>query len=171
VDTEGRPIPNLELSVVSGQSLGKSIPTTSDAEGYFVVDGVPTGYLNFLAHAPEKLAISGVLLRPGSDAEVVLRADWGDEALRGRVVDVAGRPLAGAEVELSWSHVSEGSAGRSNRSAVTDASGSFEFRRLGDGIHRLEVRAPGHQELQLDYEVTPQSPGVEVQLEPVRGAG
>jgi hypothetical protein len=171
VDTEGRPIPNLELSVVSGQALGKALPTTSDAEGYFVVDGVPTGYLNFLAHAPEKLAISGVRLSPGSDAEVVLRADWGDEALRGRVVDEAGRPLAGAEVELSWSHVSEGSAGRSNRSAVTDASGSFEFRRLGDGIHRLDVRAPGHQEVQLDYEVTPQSPGVEVQLEPVRGAG
>jgi hypothetical protein len=171
VDPKGRPIPKLGLSVVSGQALARSLPTTSDADGYFVVDDVPTGHLSFLASAPEKLVMSGVLLSSGSDAEVVVRADWGEQELRGRVVDEGGRPLAGAEVELWWSHVSEGSTGRSKRSTVTDASGSFEFRRLGDGIHRLDVRAPGHRELQLDHEVTPGSPGVEVRLEAEREAG
>jgi hypothetical protein len=171
VDPGGRPIPNLVFSVVSGQALGRSLQAKSDAEGYFVVDDVPTGQLNFLASAPEKLVIGGFLLAPGSNGDVLLRADWGDAKLLGRVVGDEGRPLGGAEVELSWSHVSEGVSGRSNRSTLTDAKGSFEFRRLGAGIHRLEVRAPGHQEVQLDYEVTPQSPGVEVQLEPMREAG
>jgi hypothetical protein len=171
VDPEGRPIPNLAFSVVSGQALRGSLQAKSDAEGRFVVDDVPTGHLSFLASAPEKLAIGGFRLLPGSDGDVLLRADWGDSKLFGRVVDAGGRPLSGAEVELSWSHVSEGATGRTNRSALTDAKGAFEFRRVAAGIHRLEVRAPGQLEVQLDYDVTPQSPGVEVQLEPMREAG
>jgi hypothetical protein len=171
VDPEGHPIPDLAFSVVSGQALGRSLPAKSDAKGYFVVDDVPTGHLSFRASAPEQLVIGGARLSPGSDGDVLLRADWGDGDLVGRVVGDGGRPLGGAEVELSWSHVSEGVSGRSNRSTLSDASGAFEFRRLGAGIHRLEVRAPGHREVQLDYQVTPQSPGVEVQLEPMREAG
>lgn len=171
VDPEGRPIPNLAFSVVSGQALGRSLQAESDAAGYFVVDDVPTGHLSFLASATERLAISGFTLPPQSGGDVLLRADWGDGDLVGRVVDAGGRPLGGAEVELSWSHVSDGASGRSNRSTLTDANGAFEFRRLGHGIHRLEVRAPGHREVQLDYQVTPQSPGVEVRLEPLREAG
>lgn len=171
VDTEGRPIPNLAFSVVSGQALGRSLQTTSDAEGYFVLDDIPTGHLFFLASAPEKLVISGFALSPGFAGEALLRADWGDGDIVGRVVDDSGRPLGGAEVELSWSHVSEGPSGRSSRSTLTDASGSFEFRRLGSGIHGLDVRAPGYREVRVDYEVTPQSPGLEVQLEPIREGG
>jgi hypothetical protein len=171
VDPEGRPIPNLAFSVVSGQARGRSFQARSDAEGYFVVDDVPTGLLSFQATAPEKLLIRGFRLSPGSDGNVLLRADWGDAKLLGRVVDDGGRPLGGAEVGLSWSHVTEGLSGRTSRSTLSDASGAFEFRRLGPGIHRLEVHAPGHQGVKLDYEVTPQSPRVEVQLEPAQEAG
>lgn len=171
VDAEGRPIPDLPLSVVSGQALRRSLPTTTDAEGHFVVDEVPTGHLIFLANVPERVVIGGVMVAPGSDPEVLLRVDWGDQELFGRVVDEEGRPLEGVELELSWSHVSEGVSGRSNRSTATDAQGNFAFRRLADGIHQLDVRAPGYREVQLDYEVTSQSPGLELELEPAREEG
>jgi hypothetical protein len=172
VDAGGRPIPNLELSIVSGQAQARSFAIRTDADGRFRADGVPTGHLSFLTSAPESLVVGGILLRPGGEADVLLRADWGDGALRGRVVGAGGRPLGGAEVELSWSYASEeGPAARTNRTLVTDPSGSFEFRRLGDGIHQLDVRAPGHREVQLDYQVAPDSPGVEVELEPLREAG
>ena len=171
VDPEGHPIPNLTFTVVSGQALGMPLPAKSDERGYFVVNDVPTGNLSFLASAPERLVISGARLAPGSDGDVLLRADWGDGNLVGRVVEDGGRPLAGAEVELSWSHLTDGVSGRSNRSALTAANGSFEFRHLGAGIHHLEVRAPGHREVQLETEVAAEAPGIEVQLEKMREAG
>jgi hypothetical protein len=166
VDVEGDPIAGLELTVVSGQALGRTLATATDDEGRFELADVPTGHLSFAAKPPESLVLGGVLVSPGSDAELLLRADWGEHALRGRVLGADGRPLGGAEVELSWSHAGEGSRGRSVRSAVTDASGAFEFGRLGAGIHRIDVRAAGHRELAVDYEVSARSPGLELALEP-----
>lgn len=172
VDVTGNPIPGLDLAVVSGQALGRTLATATDADGYFELENVPSGHLTFRASAPEPFDLGGVLVRPDSPpSELLLRADWGEQTLRGRVLDAGGRPLRGAEVELSWSHVGEGSGGRSVRSAVTDAGGSFEFRRLGTGIHQVEVRAAGHRDVRLDYEVTPRSPGLELQLEPANEPG
>src|SRR5262245_27328530 len=140
VDTQGRPIPDLALSVVSGQAMRRTLQTRSDEEGQFVLDDVPSGFLSFSTPPPEGLVISGVALGPDPGGVVLLRADWRDGELRGRVVDGVGRPLPGAQVELLWLYVGEGASSRSARSTVSDARGGFAFRRLGGGIHHLEVR-------------------------------
>jgi hypothetical protein len=171
VDAEGRPIRDLAFSVVSGQALGKEIRTRSDADGSFSLEGVPTGHLSLLTRSPDHLAIGDILLAPGADAYVTVRVDWGEEALAGRVLGQDGRPLGGAEVDLSWAHVDPETAGRSRRTAVTDATGRFAFRRLTSGVHRLEVSAPGYRPVEVDYEVASDAPGVEVELTPERGAG
>jgi hypothetical protein len=36
------------------------------------------------------------------------------------------------------------------------------------GVRRLDIRAPGYRELEVDYDVSSQSPGLEVALEPIR---
>jgi hypothetical protein len=155
VDSEGRPIPDLDFAIVSGQALGRSIPARTDRDGSFSQAGVPTGYLSLLPAGAEGLAIADVLLRPGADAYVTVRADWGDEALAGRVVADDGRPLGGAEVELTWAPLDPETVGRSRRTVVTAS----------------DVRAAGYEPTALDYEIAPDAPGVEVELAPARGAG
>jgi hypothetical protein len=171
VDPRGRPIRDLAFAVVSGQALGQEIRARSGADGSFSLEDVPTGHLSLLARAPELLAIGDILLAPGSDAYVTVRVDWGEETLSGRIVGEDGRPLGGAEVGLSWSHVDPETKGRSRRTAVTDTAGVFRFRRLASGVHRLDVSAPGYRTVEVDYEVASDAPGVEVELTPARGAG
>jgi hypothetical protein len=171
VDSDGRPIPYLDFSIASGQALAQAIPARSDADGSFSVESIPTGHLSLLANAPERIVIGGILLSPGADAYLTIRADWGPEQLSGRVVDAGSEPLAGAEVELSWAHVDPDATGRSSRSFTTDGTGAFRFQRLASGVHRLAVRAPGYRPLEVDYEVGPDTGGVEVALTPAGGAG
>jgi hypothetical protein len=168
VDPEGAPIPGVSFSIASGQARGRSVRVETDSRGYFEADGVPTGFLTFRADAPTEFVISGVRLIPVGSGEIVLRADWGSQTMRGRVVDGAGRPIRSAEVELTWTHVGEAGTGRSSRRAVTNASGDFRFEGLGVGVRRLDIRAPGYRELEVDYDVSSQSPGLEVALEPIR---
>jgi hypothetical protein len=59
----------------------------------------------------------------------------------GRVVDEQGNPLQGAELSLAPVEDAEGRSSLSTRS-VSD--GSFRFRDVSDGVHRLSGRAPGH---------------------------
>ena len=171
VDANGTGIPNLAFRISSGQAGGQKISATSDGDGDFSIEGIPTGHLSIQARSPEPVVISGILLPPGADAYLMIRADWGPEQLSGRVVDVDGQPLAGAEVELSWTHVDADSTGRTTRTSTTDAQGHFRFQRLARGVHLLAVRADGYEPVEVDYEVGAGSPGIELALTPARGAG
>ena len=112
------------------------------------------------------LEISGFTLAPGTEEEVDVVLDWGDHAMTGRVLNYGGRPVAGAQLSLSWTHPSGSVHSRSLRRTLTDQAGSFRFTELGPGVHQLDVKAPGYSDRQVSYQVGRHGRPAELRLEP-----
>ena len=86
-------------------------------------------------------------LRPGATAEVEFRAAPAGATITGTVVDEAGKPLAGIEVEWHGE--------RTVRSGVSDAEGRFAIQDVNESTGRIEA-APG-MELHMRMEFDPSS--------------
>jgi hypothetical protein len=164
VDAEGYAVPGLTLSVRSRSAKQRTVEIKSERDGFFVAEEAPTGDLTLTG---PNLTIRGILLLPGSQTDVRLVIDWGDQVMTGQVVDDWGSPVVGARVDLSWFHQSAGIRSGSNRRTTTDRSGSFRFFQVGPGLHRLEVRADGYHVAQEDHEVARHAPEVVVRLQPI----
>lgn len=95
-----------------------------------------------VAHRPESIAFNQ------GKAPVLALAPVEIRTASGRVVDMQGKPVSGAEVFLMPSSSSEGLEGiealqRATLKAATDAAGQFRIDRLGKGSFDLQVRARG----------------------------
>jgi len=73
-------------------------PSTTDARGEFVLDGLQERAYRVLAVAPDSLLASERLLQPGSFGELVLDCARLLPTLDGSVVDEHGEPVAGASI-------------------------------------------------------------------------
>lgn len=117
------------------------------ATGAFTVEGVPPGgpvevrlYAPGLGEAAATVSVddgkdaSGVELRPQKSAYV----------LRGRVIDAAGRPVAGARLAT----------------ATTDAEGRFTIEGLAPGPNRLVVTHPSYAPLAHTFPASPEEDAV-----------
>ena len=104
-------------------------------------------------------AVGGISLPPGgtrSGVTVVMRRGL---AVRGVVKDEGGRPLAGAEVDLSSARTLRGGRGGVQMSFIgpgnqlrreTGADGRFEFRGLKAGDYTVSARRPGSSRATVD---------------------
>ncbi|MFI4942214.1 MAG: carboxypeptidase regulatory-like domain-containing protein, partial [Burkholderiales bacterium] len=126
----------------------------------------------------EERSIGGVSLAPGvakSGLTVVMRRGL---MLRGVVKDEEGRPLAGAEVNLSAARQFRAGRGGVQMQLIgpgsqvrreTGADGRFEFRGLKAGEYTLQARRPGFSRASLDpvnvKEAAPAEP-IELVLKP-----
>jgi outer membrane receptor protein involved in Fe transport len=72
-------------------------------------------------------------------------------SLTGVVLDQAGAAIAGAKVELSAGNTSQ-------RSTITDQSGSFRFNRIRPASYQLQVTSEGFEPATLDVNVGAQPP-------------
>lgn len=165
-DFEGNPLPGLRLWLASSAAVRGSVPVSGDERGYFEVDDAPAGTLSFDTRAEPRLRVSGLTLGAGGEADVLLVLDSGEHELVGEVLDDRGDPVAGAQVTLSWSHVSVDLQSTSHRATRTDANGSFGFANLGPGEHLLEVQAPGFRAVREYRDVGRYAEEVEIRLEP-----
>jgi hypothetical protein len=166
VDADGAPIPMRTLLLQGSHQPGQALSITGDEGGRFRVDAAPTGRLSFTTRSVPHLKVSGPLLTPGTEADLVLVLDEGSHELGGWVVGDHGLPVKGAQLKLSWSHKQGDSVSSSARTAVTDAEGGFRFTGLGPGPHQLAVRAEGYEELRETYGVFWNSGDVELRLRP-----
>ncbi len=102
--------------------LASAEPWVSGGDGRFRAGPVPPGRLRALVRHPGYVegVSDAVTLAPGGEGrvKVVLRAGG---TLDGRVVDVSGRPVVGARVEIAAVH------GSVVRSALTADDGTFGF--------------------------------------------
>jgi len=118
-----------------------------DAEGRFVVDGLPPGPAAVVVaspiHAPCR-PVNVEIAAGERPAWVELELSAG-ASVEGRVVDrVTRRPLADAEVEAEGVLVESVGAVPLRQRAVTGGDGRFRLTGLPDGRGSLSVSAPGH---------------------------
>lgn len=154
VDSRGRPLPEVELEAVPAGSLPMDAPgaprrVRSDAKGRFAIGGLDPA-LSWTLRAIRPGFLPGTLslgnLKPlalKSDLRIVLRP--GRPAF-GRVIDEAGRPLAGVEVSLlpaeqaGWPEIGREQVAQ----ASSDAKGRFTLDMLPAARVDLEARARGY---------------------------
>jgi hypothetical protein len=150
VDPKGRPLPEVELEVELAEVIPADAPrrARSDAKGRFSFAGLdPTRAWKLRAthpgFLPETLPLPGLKpLAVTSDLRIILRP--GRPAF-GKVIDEAGRPVAGAEVSLlpaeqaGWPEL-----GPEQMAQVSsDAKGRFAVDMLPAARVDLEARARG----------------------------
>ena len=155
IDQRGMPAANAKIHLVledynpqiyegPGPNALKRV-TTSDAEGHFVFDNLPDGKYKIQAYLPGMFGVRTGSVYQGSRR--VLEMDVEPAArLSGRVVDSAGKPVAGAEVYPSASS-------RQNEipknwqvlwRTTSDSDGRFTLDPVYKDVWRVTVRAKGY---------------------------
>jgi protocatechuate 3,4-dioxygenase beta subunit len=171
VDEEGRPIEGATAAVSRGgenvfrafvRSLEGGGATRTGRDGSFRATRLAPGdnqRLDVRHDDYEERAIGGISLSAGgvrSGATVVLRRGL---SVRGVVKDEEGRPLAGAEVDLSSARTLRAGRGGVQMSFIgpgsqlrreTGPDGRFEFRGLKAGDYTASARRPGFSRATVD---------------------
>jgi hypothetical protein len=154
VDERGQPLANLPVFVAriadesAGTTYGARGPFRTDGEGRFVVPNCADAlYQLDIRHARFDRSLPSPAargLRPGPEHDItVAYEDPPSAALRGLILDDAGRPLAHARVDL----VHPG--GGSERIAASDADGRFHAEGLEPGTFGLWIRARDYPYIEL----------------------
>lgn len=155
--TAGAPAPGVR--VVAGSAGG-----VSDDDGFFRVDGVPTGLLVVEAVHPHYPRVRRSLRIEEGVNHLDLELPAGTE-VRGRVLEGGARPVPGAAVMLATAGRNEALVYR----ARTDADGLFVLEEVAAGRYRLQASANGYvggeppQEVEVRQEAVD---GLEVVLGP-----
>ncbi len=152
VDPAGRGVEGARLSVRAADSGQATVQrpgslwfaaATSGTGGGFQLDALPPESRLALAVFAEGFLHELVGWTTGSEAEELTVELRRGSRLRGLVVGPAGRPVAGAVVELAGSGPGGPlvSAATWSRRAVTDADGRFELRDLPPGDYAIHAHA------------------------------
>lgn len=171
LDSSGRPVAGAQIVLHSGLApdLGGFAVARSDAAGAYEVRGVSLDFGPRLAARAEGYGPSRQVLLPQRAESKDLHADLvlGERggALRGRVVDIAGAPVAGALVVLGHPEDREMQLGLDGRHTLaaglararTAADGSFELRSVAPGRAPLLVRARGFAALRSELSIDGES--------------
>jgi protocatechuate 3,4-dioxygenase beta subunit len=164
VDAEGRGIANHRGTIYSPSAGSHKLAVSSDPQGRFEIEGVPTGALIFRSSAVPSLQVSGFRIDERNAAEVQLVLDIGDRSIEGLVVDERGQAVSGARVMLSWSHDDGSRQSRSRRTATSDTEGAFRFSGLGPGRYRMESQKPGFTTVNEEHESSRSPRRVELRM-------
>ena len=139
VDTQGAPVPDCRVSLHSGSSSTTPLAVANaDDEGRFRLPLETEGPFEIVVEDPrlfhESRIVEGV--RAG-DAErrIVLDPYLSEFAIRGRIVDPGGRPLAQVYVAFTDTTTKK----RLGRVAIPDESGRFDMRNLRDLPYDVEL--------------------------------
>lgn len=168
-DVDRTPVPDFTINVVSVDSNGQSLTVSSDANGYFQADGIPSGEIRFQTRSEPSMSLTGLDLPEGERVEANLIVDWGTHSISGIVQTKKGEPYANARLIARWNTTSDGLISDSTRIAKTDLEGNFNFSELGPGVHEIIVESDGTY-LQKSVPVDPRSDAnaITIEVEPIR---
>ncbi|MEZ6196851.1 MAG: sigma-70 family RNA polymerase sigma factor [Planctomycetota bacterium] len=150
VDEKGRPVAGVRGRLAREHGEGArenetppALDLVADASGRFVVEGLAAGRVELRLRAPGRAPGRHLLEIAAAGTDEVREFVMPVEArLRGRVIDAAGRPRAGARIDVGSAH---GGAFRAfeARGAVSDGAGRFVVGELGPGSWPLLGHAAG----------------------------
>jgi protocatechuate 3,4-dioxygenase beta subunit len=142
VDEKGAPVPAFDVSATPTEQGESFRPAWGDgSEGRFELTDVAAGEWLVLVKAPEKVEgrVSGVKVRMGAATDVGRVRLTPGVAVRGRVTDSAGSPVAGANVSTETPGRFGPVQRAGSRGAFSDMNGAFELSGLEPG--RVDVVA------------------------------
>jgi hypothetical protein len=142
VNSEGIPVPGIGLRVKSALKSIWSSSFITDRSGRFQVENVPLGEIEFLSTFGPDVLISGHVFKGDAGSPISLLVDQGEYRINGTIREDIDKPLAGANVTLSWTDTSNGKRSIVKRHTRTDASGYFSIQDIGPGSHELQLSAP-----------------------------
>lgn len=145
---EGEGVPGARV-VLGGDGTHLPRSTKSDAEGRFRFEAVHPGIRDLLVSHPG-YAERSTTVRVDGAAAVTLELERGF-SLRGRVVDAAGRPLAGARVVSSPAQGARSALSSQTTYTRSRSGGAFLLEHLPAGTYRLKAELEGY----LDAVVEP----------------
>ena len=153
---EGEPVAGATIRARNYRSMDRDQErtATSDADGVFQLSGLPHELIELRVRADgyTTLVLRGA--RPGTEEQILIELKTG-ALLTGRVVDAAGRPVAGASVLLE--------PDEQTLMRGVDARALFK-RADGDGRFRFEHVGPGTWSLEANQgSATAKADGIELQ--------
>jgi protocatechuate 3,4-dioxygenase beta subunit len=153
VDRAGRPIAGATVQASWSTEGGEQrrLRETTSPQGTFRLTGLPPEETFWISvekagFTPEVRSVSA---SPEAQWELRITLRPGNLAV-GRVVDEEGRPVAGAEIEVS---AAPGTILPSPRSTRSGPAGRFRFRDLPAGQLALTIRHPGYAPLEVGHPV------------------
>ena len=163
VDAEGEPVAGAWVNCDGDAQPGRFGQVFTDEEGRFVLEPLTRGTVYLKAgkyDADSSRDVSAKAQVPGDPVRLVL--PLADGAVSGKVVDVDGSPVAGAEVS-AWNR---------NRKTISDESGDFRISGLMAGWFKLEAKSKsGSQAETIAEERTkPGTKNIILRLEPEKPA-
>jgi hypothetical protein len=168
LNLDGKPVPRFGIWLRSNSvTTPPALLVTGDQLGYFFVDELPAGEINFRTNSFPYISVSGIALASGAEEYVQLTLDWGNYMMAGYVLNSEDEPVSGAQVSLFWRYDNKEMKSRSKRKTVADAGGYFLFENLGPGMHTFNITAPGFYSVQRDYDVKTTGEAIRVQLEAI----
>jgi len=153
VNSEGIPVAGIGLRVKSMLKKIWSASFITDSSGSFQVENVPLGGLEFLSTFGSDVLINGHVFEGDSGSPISLLVDQGSHQLNGYIRETVDKPLAGANVTLSWSHGGEDRRSVVKHHTTTDASGYFSISNIGPGQHELQLSTANGVSLRQIVEV------------------
>ena len=143
-----QPVPNAEVFYGEGRRYGNAVPAMkTDAKGRFTL-GIKRGTVTSLTAQCPGFGPAGQAIRVGPEPQQITLTLQRPRTISGRVVDRAGRPIAGATLVAGWSPLTRETSGRGSEAIccelTSDSDGRFVWNDApGDGVH-AEVYASGH---------------------------
>ena len=186
VDARGKPVANAAvLGHYPGDDEGDltraRARTRSDRAGAFLIQGITPGSgLKLSAKKGGEATPKPVPTRPGAEAPVTLTLEPSNAiALKGRVLEPDGRPLAGALIQFKSKATGTGPPSWSESQVMlegvetvrTGPDGTFETPRELDPklLYRAEVVAAGMARAQTDWLAPPSTSFADLTLRRTRG--
>ena len=178
---DGAPVAGFSVEAVpvrDGEALGAPVVAVTGDDGRFRVGPLAAGAVSLGAVGPWFIAARGptagvrpLLFTVASGEQrsgVLLTAGAPAGAVHGTVSDSAGRPVAGAIIDV-YLESADGRRSEFETRAFSDEAGRFELNDLPDGIRRLVVEHPSHGGAARSS-VRPGNRAVTLRLAPAAGA-
>jgi len=149
----GKPVDFFGVTATSDPGKPAAPAAHYSHDGRFELDGVNRGTVSVVLVGPSfrRRVIDGIVVAANQPIELGDLAVTAGSAVRGRVVDTSGAPVAGATVVVQHGGafttlVSLDNQNRGARGAYTDASGRFDLVGLPDDLSglRIQAREPEH---------------------------
>lgn len=167
VNAVGDAVPNFGIKIRSSEKDTWAATFITDRFGYFQVDQVPLGSLEFSSTYGPALRITGHEFNLDQQSSLTLIVDQGHYEVNAMVFDQFNNPVGGANVVLNWLSTAGGMRSVVTRQRITNATGQFSMKQVGSGEHDLVISATDGSTYRQTIDINSLSSALTVFLRPV----